>query len=76
MSCLLFMKGLVIGGFILLAILHQDTWNWDKADLVFGFLPVGLAYHAAYSVVVALFWAFVVKVNWPTWLEAWSDEES
>jgi hypothetical protein len=28
-------------------VLHQDFWNWKKAEpLVFGFLPVGLAYHA------------------------------
>ena len=27
--------------------LHQDYWFWRQArPLVFGFLPVGLAYHA------------------------------
>ncbi len=35
-----------------LYVLHQDTWFWDTArPLVFGFLPIGLFYHAAYSVV-------------------------
>lgn len=60
--------------FIILAVLHQDVWNWDNANLVFGFLPVGLAYHAAYSVVAATFWAVVMKVAWPTRLEEWADE--
>lgn len=63
----------IVIAFIVLAVLHQDTWNWDNADLVFGFVPVGLAYHAAYSIVAALFWACVVKFAWPTRLEAWAD---
>ena len=35
-------------------VLHQDLWNWNKAEpLLFGFMPIGLAYHAAYSFVAA-----------------------
>ena len=31
-------------------VLHQDFWFWTTATpLVFGFLPVGLFYHAVYS---------------------------
>lgn len=50
--------------------LHQDFWNWEKADpLLFGFVPIGLAYHAAYScVATALMWVFV-KCAWPAYLE-------
>ena len=59
--------------FIVLAILHQDSWNWDNANLVFGFIPVGLAYHACYSMVVALFWAITIKFAWPSALEEWAD---
>ena len=59
--------------FIVLAILHQDEWNWDNANLVFGFLPVGLAYHAAYSMVAATFWAVVIKFAWPHHLEEWAE---
>ncbi len=34
--------------------LHQDVWFWQAArPLVFGFLPVGLAYHAAYSPILS-----------------------
>ncbi len=60
--------------FIVLAVLHQDVWNWDNADLVFGFMPIGLAYHAGYSIVAATFWAIVMKFAWPTRLEEWADE--
>jgi hypothetical protein len=50
--------------------LHQDFWNWRKTEpLLFGFMPVGLAYHAAYSgVAAALMWVFV-KFAWPAHLE-------
>ena len=51
-------------------IVHQDFWNWNKAEpLVFGFLPIGLAYHAAYSVLAAILMAILVKVAWPKHLE-------
>ena len=51
-------------------ILHQDLWNWKKTEpLVFGFLPIGLAYHAAYSVLAAITMALLVKFAWPKHLE-------
>lgn len=51
-------------------VLHQDYWNWKKAEpLVFGFLPPGLAYHAAYSVLAAITMAILVKWAWPKHLE-------
>jgi hypothetical protein len=51
-------------------LLHQDSWNWTKADpLVFGFLPIGLAYHAGYSVLCAITMAVLVKFAWPKHLE-------
>jgi hypothetical protein len=51
-------------------VLHQDFWNWAKAEpLAFGFLPVGLAYHAGYSVLAAVTMAVLVKFAWPKHLE-------
>jgi hypothetical protein len=50
-------------------LLHQDYWNWKKADLVFGFLPIGLAYHAAYSFLASITMALLVKFAWPKHLE-------
>lgn len=56
---------LVLGVFLL----HQDFWNWRKSDLVLGFLPVGLAYHAAYTILsVAMMWV-LVKFAWPAELD-------
>jgi hypothetical protein len=51
-------------------VLHQDWWNWKKAEpLVLGFLPVGLAYHAGYSILAAMTMAVLVKFAWPKHLE-------
>ena len=51
-------------------VLHQDFWNWKKAQpLVFGFLPPGLAYHAGYSILAAVTLAILVKFAWPAHLE-------
>jgi hypothetical protein len=49
---------------------HQDIWNWSKPDpMIFGFLPAGLAYHAAYSIACAVLMAILVKTAWPKELE-------
>ena len=56
-------------------ILHQDFWNWKNADLIFGFLPVGMAYHAAYSVLAAIMMAILVKCAWPEHLEKTEPED-
>ena len=38
--------------------LHQDFWNWKAHEpLVFGFLPIGLAYHAGFSILCAVMMA-------------------
>jgi Protein of unknown function (DUF3311) len=51
-------------------VLHQDSWNWKKSEpLVFGFLPIGLAYHAGYSVLASVTMAILVKFAWPSHLE-------
>jgi hypothetical protein len=50
--------------------LHQDFWFWRSArPLVFGFLPVGLAYHAAYCLVAALLMWALTRFAWPAHLE-------
>ena len=50
-------KGLILIVFLIFVVLHQDFWNWDNSNLVFGFMPVGLFYHACYSLAAAAFWA-------------------
>jgi hypothetical protein len=47
--------------------LHQDVWLWRAArPLVFGFLPIGLFYHAAYTVAVSVVLSWLVRRHWPT----------
>ena len=55
---------------VALYVLHQDFWFWRSArPFVFGFLPIGLFYHAAYCLAcAALMWA-LVKFAWPSELE-------
>ena len=50
-------------------VLHQDNWNWNNPEVVFGFLPIGLAYHAVYSLLAAIMMAVLVRFAWPKHLE-------
>jgi hypothetical protein len=55
---------------VILYVLHQDIWFWRTArPLVFGFLPIGLAWHAAYCLAVALLMWWLTRVAWPAHLE-------
>ena len=57
-----------------LAVLHHDFWFWSDPTLLFGFLPVGLAWHAGYSIAACCLWALVSAMAWPTHLERWAEE--
>lgn len=60
------MKKIVFGLLILLAILHQDFWWWNSIEpLVFGFIPIGLAYHIGVSITAGILWALAVHYCWP-----------
>jgi len=55
---------------IALYSLHQDVWFWRSArPFVFGFLPVGLAYHALYCLLASLLMLLLVRHAWPARLE-------
>jgi O-antigen ligase len=55
---------------LVVLVLHQDFWNFkDVRPLVFGFLPIGLAYHAAYSIACSVLMALLVALAWPRQLE-------
>jgi hypothetical protein len=62
-------KALVITLVVLLAVLHQDFWWWDDRRVVLGFLPLGLAWHAAVSLAAGLLWWLAVGFCWPPELE-------
>ena len=57
-----------------LAVLHHDWWLWDNSDLVLGIVPMGMAYHMAYTVAVSVFWACVVIWAWPRNAESMEPE--
>jgi uncharacterized protein DUF3311 len=52
-----------------LYLLHQDIWFWRSPYLVFGFIPIGLFYHALFTVAAALLMWLLVTFAWPTHLE-------
>ena len=55
---------------VLLYLLHQDLWFWrSRTPLVGGFLPIGLAYHALYCLLVALLMWALTAWAWPSRLE-------
>lgn len=64
------MRSVAIAAVVLLYVLHQDLWFWHVArPLVFGFLPIGLFYHVAFTVATAGVLWLLVKVAWPSHLE-------
>lgn len=67
------MRYVIYGGAILLAILHQDFWWWDDTTLV-GFMPIGLFYHALFSIAAAAIWALAVMFAWPSHIEEFAEE--
>jgi hypothetical protein len=62
--------------FGVLAVLHQDFWLWNESRLVFGFLPIGLAYHIGFSLAAATLWALASRYAWPTEIEALANGNS
>lgn len=63
-------KRLLYLAVLALAVLHQDFWYWRDATLVFGLLPIGLVYHAGYTLAAALLMWLVGRYAWPAHLEA------
>ncbi len=61
-------KGVVIAFMLVLFVLHQDFWLKDNATLVLGIVPIGLAYHMAFTAVAAFAWLVIVRFAWPKYL--------
>lgn len=54
---------------VVLIILHQDNWLWENDYLVFGFIPIGLFFHACISIAASITWFLATKFAWPHELE-------
>ena len=60
---------------VALYILHQDFWFWRTAQpLIFGFLPIGLFYHACFTLAVSMVMWLLIGQAWPAHLEAEEEE--
>lgn len=55
---------------IVMMALRQEAWLVDERRLLFGVMPAGLAYQAAYSLLAAAVMAWLVRRAWPAHLEA------
>lgn len=63
-------RALLVLAVLALYALHQDLWFWRSArPLVFGFVPVGLFYHACFAVAASALMWLVVAYAWPSHLE-------
>ncbi len=69
-------RNLIYVALIVLGLIHQDFWFWDNPTLIFGFLPIGLAYHAFYSLLAAFVWFLALKYAWPADIEAFAEGDS
>ena len=55
---------------VIVYALHQDVWYWREArPFAFGFLPVGLFYHAVFTLASSALMVLLVKNAWPAHLE-------
>jgi hypothetical protein len=54
---------------LVLLIVHQDNWLWDDGALIFGFVPIGLMYHAGISLAAGVCWFLATLFCWPADLE-------
>ena len=58
-----------------LYVLHQDIWNWRTPHpIVFGFIPIGLFYHACFAAAASLLMWLLVTFAWPGHLEHEAEE--
>ena len=67
---------LLVVAVAVLYILHQDIWFWRSSYLVFGFIPIGLFYHAVFAIAAALLMWLLVTSAWPSHLEQVEETKS
>ena len=65
--------------FLALLVLHQDFWNWSNEDVFAWGMPIGLFYHAFFSIACACLGVWAVLRAWPkdweNYAEQATDEE-
>lgn len=63
------MSKAVIAFFVLLFVLHQDFWWKDDPRLIAGVVPISVAYHVVWTLLIAVGWFFVARFYWPKGLD-------
>ncbi len=59
-------RTLVWTAVVILIVVHQDFWFWDTYEpIVFGFMPIALAYHVLISILAAIVWFLATKYCFP-----------
>jgi hypothetical protein len=61
--------------FLALLFLHQDFWNWSSEEMVFWGVPIGLFYHALFSLACSGLGAWAVLRAWPSDWEQYAENE-
>ena len=63
-------RALLVLAVATLYVLHQDFWFWrTPRPLFLGVVPIGLFYHACFSVAASLLMWLLVRNAWPHHLE-------
>lgn len=55
-------RRLLYSALVLLIVLHQDSWNWDRLRWILG-LPAGLVYHLLLCVAVSAVMATLIRLD-------------
>ncbi len=55
--------------FAVLVVLHHDWWFWTDGRLLWGFLPIGLAYQIGISLAAAVLWGWASFYAWPSYFD-------
>ena len=59
---------------IVLYLLHNDFWLWDRPTFMLG-IPIGLLYHIGFCIVTSILMMVLVKYSWPHHLDSSGKEE-
>ena len=61
--------------FLALLFLHQDFWNWSSEEMILGGVPIGLFYHALFSLACSGLGAWAILRAWPSDWEQYAEDE-
>jgi hypothetical protein len=63
------------GLFFALLFLHQDFWNWSSEEVILLGMPMGLLYHAFFSIACSVLGVWAVVKTWPKEWEEYAEQK-